>query len=276
MLENIKEKLSKQMIISIIILLLIALLSNLVVSKIVTNPSFSEKTIDSLDEKKATVMKLAAGAAASSTAISFLPGDTASPIANELAELSKYFLIILSAIVLEKVLIAVVGYVSFSYIIPISCILGILYLLLEIESLRNLAIKLAIFGMVIFVAIPASIKVSDIIYSSHQASLEQTMEMANENNEYIDEKKEEFAEEDKNWIGKIGEYLSNLTTEIGFGLSDIVKKAEDTFNNYLDAIAVLIITTCVIPLVVILFFVWIIKILFGFDIKLSKKVLTRD
>lgn len=41
----------------------------------------------------------------------------------------------------------------------------------------------------------------------------------------------------------------------------------DTLSTFLETIAVLIITSCVIPIVVILIFAWIIKILFGFDIK---------
>ena len=53
---------------------------------------------------------------------------------------------------------------------------------------------------------------------------------------------------------KIGDYLSNLTSKIGNGISEITKKGEDTLSKFLDAIAVLIITSCVIPLVVILIF----------------------
>lgn len=254
----------------LIILITIALLSNLVVSKIVTDPSFNQATIKSLDEKKVTVLKLAATMSGTSTALSLLPGDAASPIANEIAELSKYFIVVLSAIVLEKILITVVGYVVFSYIIPIACLLGALYLFINVDLLRNLAIKLAIFGIVIFIAIPVSIKASDLIYSSHQASIEQTVEIADENKEYIEEKKEEFSEEDKDWMEKIGGYLSNLTSKIGSGMSDIIERGEDTLNIYLDTVAVLIVTTCVIPIIVILLFVWIIKILFSFEIRIPK------
>lgn len=274
MIKNIERKLSKRYII-LIILLIVALLSNIFVSKIVTAPKFNAETIKSLEEKKATVVKLAAAAAASSTALSLLPGDVATPIANQMAELSKYFIIILSAILLEKMLISVVGYVSFSYIIPFACILGALYLFIKVDGLRKLAIKLAIFGIVIFVAIPASMKVSDLIYSSHQASIEQTLKTAKENKEYIDVKKEELSEEDKGWKEKIGDHLSNLTSKIGNGISEIIEKGEDTFNSFLDAIAVMIITTCVIPLIVILVFIWIIKILFSFDIKIPNDVISR-
>ena len=246
-----------------------ALLSFFVISKKVSAPTFNSTIIQSLDSKKVTVMKLAAAAAASSTALSLIPGDAAMPIANQIAELSSYFIIVLSAILLEKMLLAVVGYVSFTYIIPIACILGVLYLITKEIALRNIAIKLAIFGIVLFVAIPISIHVSDLIQTSYQTSIEQTVETVKQNEEYIEEKKNELYQEDKNWFEKMGASLSNLTSKIGIGITDIAKKGEDTLSEFLETIAVLIITNCVIPIGVLVIFAWITKIFFGFDIKVS-------
>lgn len=264
MIEKIESDVSKRNK-YIIILIIIALLSIFVLSKFVTAPEFHASTIESLDDKKVTVLKLAATAAASSTALSLIPGDAAMPIANQIAELTPYFIVILGAILLEKMLISVVGYVSFKYIIPFACLLGVIYLFSKKEILRSLAIKLAIFGLVLFLAIPASIGISDLLYESYEASIDQTLKTANENQEYIEEKKNDLYEEDQNWMEKIGGYLSNLTSKIGINISEMIKKGEDTLSVFLDAVAVLIITSCVIPIVVILMFVWVIKILFGFD-----------
>jgi len=264
MIEHIKMKFSKRTMI-LITLLFIALLSIFVVSRIVTAPAFNAATIESLDEKKATVMRLAVTAAASSTAISLIPGDAAMPIANQIAELTSYFIVILGAILLEKMLIPVVGYVSFTYIIPFACVLGIFNLYIKKDVVKNLAIKLALFGIILFVAIPVSIKVSDLIYDSYQSSIEQTIETATQSKDYIEEKKKDISAEDQNLIEKIGDSLSNFTSRIGNDISAMVKKGEDTLAAFLDAIAVLIITSCVIPIVVIIIFAWIIKILFSFD-----------
>src|SRR5665647_700540 len=151
MIEQTKMKFSKRTM-ALIALILIALFSIFVVSKIVTAQDFNASTIKSLDDKKVTVMMLAGTAAASSTIISLIPGDTAMPIANQIAELTSYFIVILGAILLEKMLIAVVGYLSFTFIIPAACFLGIIYLYIKKVELRNLAIKLAIFGIILFVA----------------------------------------------------------------------------------------------------------------------------
>ncbi|HVI39844.1 MAG TPA: hypothetical protein VM577_04220 [Anaerovoracaceae bacterium] len=266
MIEQIKIKFSKRTMV-MLALLFIALFSILFVSRIVTAPDFDASTIESLNDKEATVMKLAATAAASSTMISLIPGDAGMPIANQIAELTSYFIVILGAILLEKMLIAVVGYVSFVFIIPAACLLGITYLYVKKEVFRNLAIKLAVFGIILFGAIPASIQVSDLIYDSYQSSIEQTIETADQNKEYIEDKKVNLSAEDQNWMEKTEDYLSVLTSKIGIGISEMVKKGESTLTAFLDTIAVLIITTCVIPIVVILIFAWIIKILFGFESK---------
>ena len=264
MMENTKIKFSKRSIITIV-LLIIAIFSISIVSKIVTSPDFNGATIKSLDNKKVTVMKLAATATASSTAISLIPGDAAMPIANQIAELTSYFIIILGAILLEKMLISVVGYLSFTFIIPFACFLGISYLYIKKLVLRNLAIKLAIFGIILFIVIPISIQVSDLIYDSYKSSIDQTLKTAKQNKEDIEEKKKDLPLADQNLMNKVGDYLSNLTSKAEDNISTMVKKGEDTLASFLDAIAVLIITSCVIPIIVMIIFVWIIKILFSFD-----------
>lgn len=266
MKDQIKSNFTKQTMV-VIALLFIALFSFFVVSKVVTAPDFNAATIESLDDKKVTVMKLALTAASSSTLISLIPGDAAMPIANQIAELTSYFIIILGAILLQKMLIAVVGYVAFTYIIPAACFLGIFSLYIKKDVLRNLAIKLAIFGIILFAAIPASIQVSDLINDSYQATIDQTIKTAEQNEKYIEEKNQALSAEDQNWVQNIGAYFSDFTSKIGNDVSGMIKKGEDTLTAFLDAIAVLIITTCVIPIVVILIFAWIIKILFGFDSK---------
>ena len=264
MIEDSKMRISKRTII-LITLILIAVFSFFVVSKVVTAPDFNASTIKSLDDKKVTVMKLAATAAASSTALSLIPGDVATPIANEIAELTSYFIVILGAILIEKILMSVVGYLSFAFIIPFACLMGILYLYLKNEVLKNIAIKLALFGIVLFATIPVSIHASDLIYASYQESIEQTIETANENKADIEEKKKDFAEEDKNWMEKIESYLSNVTSKIGADITAIVSKGEASLASFLDAIATLIIISCVIPIIVLIVFALVIKILFNFD-----------
>ena len=267
------EKYSKRMIWTAV-LVIIALISIFGVAKLVTTQEFNGSMIETLDEKKATVLKVSLSAAATSTALSLLPGDAAIPIANEIAELTTYFIVILGAILLEKMLLSVIGHLTFTYIIPLACLLGGIYLYTKREVLKVLAIKLTIFGLVLFLAIPASIKVSELIYASYETQVAQTIQTAEENKAFIEEQKNDLAEEDKNWFEKAGDYLSNLTSKVGIGISSMLQKGEETLSSMMDTIAVLIITSCVLPIVVILIFSWIIKIPFGFDTSEARKWLS--
>ena len=92
------------------------------------NVDFHADTINALDKSRSKVMELAAAAVASSSAITLLPGDVGTPIAQELADMSKYFLIVLCAIYLEKFLLTVTGFVAFKYVIPVACVLFIVFI----------------------------------------------------------------------------------------------------------------------------------------------------
>ena len=84
------------------LLVLAALLSIFAVGKRASDPAYHQASIDALEEKQETVLELTAASTAASAAITLLPGDTATPIAEKLADLSGYFLIVLCAIFLEK------------------------------------------------------------------------------------------------------------------------------------------------------------------------------
>ena len=266
--EEKKKELDKRKLAWGMLWIIIALCSVFIISAVVTAPSFHEGTMKTLDDKKTAVMNLAAVSAATSTALSVLPGDIATPVANQIAELSFYFIVVLSAIVLEKMLLAVVGYVTFTLMIPAACLFGILYLGTGKKQLKSLAIKLAIFGMILFFAIPISVEISDRIDSSHQYSVAKTIELAEQNQEYIEGKKEDFSTEDKNWFEKAGEYISNVASSIGTGLAEMTKKAEDTLGAMIDAVSILIVTCCIMPVLTLLVFAILIKALFGIAVNL--------
>ena len=113
-------------------------------------------------------MELAAATAAASTAITLLPGDVATPVATEIAQISSYLLIVVCAIYLEKFLITITGYAAFSFLIPIACCLLLLYLYFDQDVLKRLAIKLGIFGIAIYLVIPASIGITKIIDNTYK------------------------------------------------------------------------------------------------------------
>lgn len=123
-------------------------------------------------------MELTAATAATSTAIAALPSDATTPLANKIMGLSSYLLIIVGVIFLEKILLTLTGYVAFSWLIPISCLIYGIYLFVKNDVLRNLAIKLSIFGIAIFIVVPISVKVSNLIENTYETTINQTIEEA--------------------------------------------------------------------------------------------------
>ena len=127
--------------------ILVALASIFVIAGYAASPEFHAATIASLDEKTGTVLELTAASTAASAAITLLPGDTATPIADKLAELSSYFLIVISAIYLEKYLTTITGYAAFVILIPAACLLLSVNAFARRHQLRRIAWKLIVFAL---------------------------------------------------------------------------------------------------------------------------------
>ena len=103
------------------------------------------------------------------------PGDVGTPIANKLADLSSYFLIVLCAIYLEKYLVTITGYAAFKIFIPAACVLFAANMMVRNRSVDKLARRLLIFGICIFLVVPASVKVSDLIETTYQSQIDATL-----------------------------------------------------------------------------------------------------
>ena len=289
--------------ITAVILLLIAILSITVVGKYASAPENHQKTIASLDEKKQTVMELTAASTVTSALITLLPGDTATPIAEKMADVSGYLLIVLCAIYLEKYLVTITGYVAFTYLIPAACVLWILNLFFANATVRKLAAKLAVFGIAIFLVVPASVKISDLIGDTYQAQIEATIEDAKntqnilENSDMVNDTGEaetgtgtteaaaantqEKTNSESGSVSNIFDWakdafssakdsVANVVENVTISTEELVQKVENSLNRFIEAVAVMIITSCVIPMLVLLLFFWMVKIVLDVDLSGGK------
>lgn len=247
-------------IVKVVVPIIIAIISVFVLARFAASPEFHAKTIGALEDKKTTVMELTAASTAASTAITLLPGDAATPIADKLADLSTYFLVVLCAIYLEKYLVTITGYVTFVILIPVACAMLSASVLWKKEIWKAIAAKLIIFGITIFLVVPASVKVSNMIEKTYNSSIEKTLESAKQTTEEI----EKDAEEEKSGI-------SGIISSVKDGVAGAVEKVEHVLNNFIEALAVMLVTSCVIPIVVLLFFVWLIKMTVGANLSIPKK-----
>lgn len=300
----------------IAVLVILAGISCFGIASKASNPSSYQKTITALDDKKENVLKLTAAATTSSAAVSALPGDTCTPIAEKLADMSGYFMIVLCAIYLEKYLLTIIGIVSFRILIPIGLLLIASYFLVGSVRWRKVGVKLVGLGIVLFLVIPSSIWVSSKVENTYADAVSFGVEI-DENNKIkdrepgseVDATTEEVVTEEtttanatteadsadgkkKGFMSSIGEGVSSivngaahLTEEAGKVINSatsgalesaeeaitgklvgIREDAETMLNNFIEAAAVMIITSCVIPLLVLAFFFWMIKIFLDVDV----------
>ena len=80
----------------IVILALAIVLSCTVAGSYLTDPATYSHTIAALDSNRASVLGLSAASAAASAAVSALPDDVCSPLAEQISEFTTWFLLILS------------------------------------------------------------------------------------------------------------------------------------------------------------------------------------
>ena len=227
----------------IALLLLLAVISLTRIAPFMADPSNHRHSIEQTEEKIGAVITLSGGAAATSATLSLLPGDLGTPLAEQLAEMATYFLLILSALYLEKFLITISAHIAFSVMIPAACLLWCLSILLKKKFLRTIALKIALMGMVIFLIVPASILLSDMVYQTQADTVNGTIEEYN--NLDIDGNTDSGGAIDTGGIS--GSTIDSISSFLG---------------DMLESLAVMIVTSCVIPILVFVFLAWIIKIIF--------------
>ena len=239
------------------ILVAAALVSFLIIGNLVRRPENFSGTIKQLDQKSETVMALTGAAAASSAAITLLPGDVGTPIAEKLIDMSGYFMIILAAIYLEKWLITITGAVAFMILIPISLIGLAIDLFIPQHVFRSMLIRVICFSIIMFIAVPASVQLAKMVDDTYGVSIQETIDEAEQKSKEV--QKQAGDESNTNALEKI-------FNQVKGGVTAKVEEFKTILSRFVEAAAVLIVTSCVIPLAVLLFFIWIIKMLINVNI----------
>jgi len=271
-------------------LAVVALVCFFVLAGHFSNPETYASTIESLDAKKATVMQLIGGSTAASGAITLLPGDAGTPIAEKLVDLSSDFLIVLAAIYLEKYLLTVLGFAAFKILIPAGCILGIITLLQKrrsalYQSLSNLSWKLALFGIAAALLVPTSVFVSNMIETTYKESIDETLALAQQTTENIEAESQAAADdasateggEDSSGSNGPVDFISDLadsvTNQVTSTATELTESAQTALNGFIEALAMMIVTSCIIPILVLIFFLWLIKLILGVNIDVPLSML---
>ena len=252
-----KSNSSLKIILITVACILIAALSFFYLAGILSSPETYSGILRSIDDKVQTVLKLTASSTAASAGITAIPGDAGTPIAEKLADFSEYGILILCVLYAEKYLLSILGSGVFKFIIPIACVLYPLGFFRDLEGIKPILKKIAIVSLALYFVIPLSVHISDRIYDTSQVAIDTTITAAEDLAE--DATLAGSTAEDQNAIQRIWGYLSESA-------SSFAERGAEILNRFIESLAVMIVTSCVIPLLVLFFSLWIINQVFGFSI----------
>ena len=256
----------------------VGLVSFFLIGPWASSPSTYSGIIESLDAKRDTVLGLIGGSAAVSGVITLLPGDAGTPIAEKLLDVSGDLGFVLGAIFLEKYLLTIFGFVATKILIPIACGLLAVAALLTGEGRRyrelflSGTLRLAIFGLAIALVVPASVFISDAIDATYQETMSQTVTSAEEASAMATQIVESEESSDDGfhplqWVQELPENVSTAVTEA-------TEKAQEALTGFIEALAVMIVTSCVIPILVLLALLWVAKTILGLKVNVPISAFT--
>ncbi len=246
------EKLAK-----ILLAIFIMVSSVFILAYKIPESGYVQETLESLEESKTTVMEFSGATIAVSLAITALPDDFGSPLANTLTDLNKYFIFIFAVLYVEKLIVVEGIKLSFVYIIPFACGLYILSVLSGKAVFKVFASKLMILGLAVVLVIPLSTHFTEKVCEDYLIYVDETISEAGAGAEKVNGV---MASGDEG--STVFEKLTDAFKTAVQGISDLLKYFENVLKKCVNSIAILIVTTFVLPMLVLLLFRWLLKELF--------------
>ncbi len=266
---------------------------------VASSPAHHAKRIDYLEEKQNNAKALIGAASATAVLISLTPDDWATPNANQIANVGKDFLIVLAAVTAEQYMLTITGFIAFCIIIPIGLLLLLMYLIFKGDTWKQLGVKLCIFGLVLYSIVPVSIRISGLIEDTYQETINETLQASEELKQEFDLAEaetegldlsefegDEEAEAKRPWYEAVAGTISDAGNAVGETISgaaegakravgsvvgavqsipDLPEKAAALVNRFIDAFVVMLVTTCVLPVLTMLGAVWVVNLVLGTD-----------
>lgn len=269
------------------ILIIIAAILFFGVSKWATSVDSYSKILDTLNTLQKKALALTATSTALATGAAAIPGDATTPLANKLMDMAGYMVIVYAVIIIEKYLLTITGYLAFKILIPIALVIliGTQFMNGEWQHfLKKIAIKGILIGTALWLLVPTSVFVTNVIndtYANSSVSENKLIEKStkaqetNEKSEEKDDKKENLSI--TGFAKGFTDKVKSVAKDAGNAVTGKAEEFQEAFNQMIEKIAVMIVTTCVIPLVVLFSFTWILKLITGLNIpSLSFKKLPKS
>jgi hypothetical protein len=255
------------------LLIIAALLSEFVGRPHFENVETWSGTIEVIDAKKNNVLALTTSTIALSAAISALPDDTGTPVAEQLTQLSGNLGIVLAVLYLEKYLLTILGFLSLGVLGPVAFALLAISLLMHgrlttSHALFTLGIRVLLVGIIAIAVVPASVWVTQRIDETYQISISQ---------EESEESKptDSESQENKNFWDSIASGAAQLVLNLKDGIKSVTDGVVEQVTNLIEGAIVMIVTSCLVPLLVLAEFLWMGHSLMGIDVSAPTNYLAR-
>lgn len=266
----------------IVALVVLALLSGFVARPHFADTKTWDSTIEVIDQKKGNVLALTTSCVALSAGITALPGDTGTPVAEQLAQLSGNLGIVLAVLYLERYLLTILWSVGLGILIPFALVLFAVSLGIHgrwstSAVLRRVATRVLVVAMIGMVLVPASVWVSQKVDETYRVSIEQAQQKAADaadSDSSKASKKKAESTESKNVLEQLADGASGLVTSVTSGAKQMTDEIVQQVTDLIEGVIVMIVTSCVIPLLVLAAFLWLGHVLLGIDISGPANYLT--
>lgn len=266
----------------IVALVVLALLSGFVARPHFADTKTWDTTIEVIDQKKGNVLALTTSCVALSAGITALPGDTGTPVAEQLAQLSGNLGIVLAVLYLEKYLLTILWSVGLGILIPFALVLFAVSLGIHgrwstSAILRRVATRVLVVAVIVMALVPASVWVSQKVDETYRVSIEQAQQKAADaadSDSSKASKKKTESTESKNVLEQLADGASGLVTSVTSGAKQMTDEIVQQVTDLIEGVIVMIVTSCVIPLLVLAAFLWLGHTLLGIDISGPASYLT--
>lgn len=263
------------------LLIIAALLSEFVGRPHFENVETWSGTIEVIDAKKDNVLALTTSTIALSAAISALPDDTGTPVAEQLTQLSGNLGIVLAVLYLEKYLLTILGFLSFGVLGPAAFVLLAASLLAHGRlstghTLFILGVRILLVGIIAVAVVPASVWVTQRIDETYQISISQAG--SGENAGGSTEESEPAggeSQENKNFWDSIASGAAQLVSNLKDSVKSVTDGMVEQVTNLIEGAIVMIVTSCLVPLLVLAVFLWMGHSLVGIDVSAPTNYLAR-
>lgn len=242
------------MVIKILSLCLIAALSFFVVTAKMPETAFVKASVESVEDSSDTVMTFSAATLSTALAISALPDDFATPLAQSLSDMNIYFIAILAILFLEKILVRYGIQMAFGILIPLACLAGILSVVTKKTLFKGFAARLCALGLAVALVVPCSTHITDVVASDLTSYVDSTIHEAEDGADKLNEAME-GGDETKTMFEKLSDLFQTAIRD----MSDLMLHFQNTIRKCMNSIAILLLTNCLMPLLTFFVLKWILK-----------------